>query len=766
MSYLRFDPMAVVNKSIEFNGVEVVHRSGATTELDISKIKSVVRWCCDYSDRNIPGPYPNPNALESAIKCRFNKKITTKQIQDNLIQCALSFCSPLEPYWRRVAGLLVVWGIWKDAIAARKVESAYTYSGYRDWLLEKIDLGHHVDLLHIYTLEEIEESYSWIDSGYDRDFDYAGITLLTSRYLLNGELPQECFLANALLLAAPEPKDSRLSIAHQAYLALAKRQISLATPTLANLRIPNSSLSSCFILTCEDSIHSIFDNIKNAALISKNGGGIGMNLSSLRAVGSSVMGVKNASGGVIPWIKIFNDTAIAVNQGGRRAGAITVAIDIWHLDVPDFLEMQAENGEQRRKCYDVFPQLVICDLFMTRVKNRQTWNLVDPHEVKMKLGIDLPTLWGEELDKAIHKIDDAINQNILSNFKTVPALDLFKKIMQAQLETGMPYLAFKDTINKANPNKHEGMIPSVNLCVESYSNVSPQYTHTCNLQSINLANVEKSDLQRICTLAVRLLDNTIELTNPPISSSVKHNERYRTIGIGVMGLADYLAKHEKKYQDLDFIGNLFEEFGYWCTKASMELSKERGYYPAFNQSDWSKGLLIGSKSVDWYEQNSTEPQRWKDLSIDIQKYGIRNSHITAIAPNTSSALIQGCTSSVLPAYGRFHIDKNSKGATPIAPAFIEDRYWFYQENKYLHQAIVIDAIAEIQKWIDTGISAELLFNLNEGIYFPDDPQRKIVAQDIYDVLFRAWEKGVKAIYYVRSVQNDTSKALDCDSCSN
>ncbi|MFM7440017.1 MAG: ribonucleoside-diphosphate reductase subunit alpha, partial [Snowella sp.] len=253
--------------------------------------------------------------------------------------------------------------------------------------------------------------------------------------------------------------------------AIAKRQISLATPILANLRVPGGSLTSCFILAIDDNLESIFEEITNTARISKNGGGVGVNVSRIRATGSWVMGKSNASGGVIPWIKLLNDTAIAVNQGGRRAGAVTVGLDVWHLDVPEFLEMQAENGDQRRKAYDIFPQLVIPDEFMRRVLNKEEWTLVDPYEVRRKLNIELAELWGTDFEKAYRLIESSLDQEIVL-YKRVNARDLFKLMMRSQVETGMPYLAFKDTINRANPNKHKGYIPGVNLCTESFSNVS------------------------------------------------------------------------------------------------------------------------------------------------------------------------------------------------------------------------------------------------------------------------------------------------------
>ncbi len=328
-----------------------------------------------------------------------------------------------------------------------------------------------------------------------------------------------------------------------------------------------------------------------------------------------------------------------------------------------------------------------------------------------------------------------------------------------------------DTYCFTEPKRNLGMFNGIltGQCCESWSNVSPgKEAHTCNLDSLNLANIEDSELKEACDIAVRILDNTIEITKTPFKDSATHNHKYRTIGVGAMGLADWLAKRKLSYRHLREIDQLFENIGYYCTNASMKLSQERGYYPAFNGSEWSKGHLIGAKPLQWFLDNGHNPQRWQKLSEDIKKYGIRNSHITAIAPNTSSSLVQGCSASVLPVYSRFFYDKWAKGTVPIAPPFINTAFWYYQENKTLDQKVVVEAVATIQKWIDTGISMELIFNLNQGIYFPDQSDRAIKAKDILETLLLAWEKGCKAVYYIRTVQKDDFKELNeaCASCAN
>ena len=739
------------------NKIQVIRRDGSITCLDITKIRDVVEWAC--ADKEV-----NPITLEAGLTTRLRNGVTTREIQDNLIDCALGMCSPSATEWRYVAGRLHIWSLWKDTIVSR----GYGYGDYPQTVQLQIKHDRYDRAILKYSSEELAIANEWINPEWDKDYDYAGAVLLTKRYLLKDELPQEAYLTCALLLASREKPEQRLSVAKQFYEAIAQRKISLATPILANLRVPNGSLSSCFIIGMDDNLESIFAEVTNAARISKNGGGVGVNVSRIRATGSWVMGKENASGGIIPWIKLLNNTAIAVNQGGRRAGAVTVGVDIWHLDVPEFLEMQAENGDRRRKAYDVFPQLVILDEFMRRVMNKQEWTLVDPYEIRMNLGIELAELWGNKFEEAYRLIESELD-NKITLYQKVDARELFKHIMRSQVETGMPYLAFKDTINRANPNKHEGYIPGVNLCCESFSNVKPGVeAHCCNLVSLNLANVEELEIANICQLAVRILDNTIDLTQPPFADSKTHNDKYRTIGVGCMGLADWLAKRHLTYESLTEISNLFEEVAYWCTLASMELAKDRGAYAVFEGSEWSKGKLVGAKPVEWFLENAREPERWVILAADLQKYGIRNSHITAIAPNTSSSLVQGCSASILPVYSKFFYDKWAKGTVPIAPPFIEECFWYYYENKSLDQKKVVKAVATMQQWIDTGISMELLFNLNQGVYFPEEPERFLKAKDIFETLVMAWQEGCKAVYYIRTVQKDDFKESGegCVACAN
>lgn len=835
---------------------KIIKRDGEVVPLEISKIRQVIEWAAE-------GLSINPLELESNLHMRFRNDMTTKEIQENIIDTSLQLTTIDEPDWRILAARLKLMDLYKEVKSIKQYEG-FGYGDFSSHIIKSIDIGlYDGDLLKQFTIDEIKEAGTFIDMQYDMDFDYAGANIMIQRYLISQEenpweLPQEAFLTAALMIERFQKKELRMQFVKETYEMFAKRKLSMATPMLMNLRKPFGNLSSCFITAMDDNRDSIFYVIDQIARISKNGGGAGLNVSRIRCKGSWIGGVPNASGGVIPWIRNVNDTVVSVNQQGKRQGACTVALDSWHMDIEDFLELQTENGDQRTKAFDIFPQVVVSDEFMRRVDNNQMWTLVDPHEIRSKFDVEIAELWGETFEKLYRNIESIVfsqseeagvdlkNLNgeefekaykkvlskkgkgtledklCLKMIKRVNARELFKTIMKTQVETGMPYLAFKDAINRANPNKHDGMIGNGNLCVESYSNFAPskfigskieendgkfkiiteieaKTVHTCNLNSINLANID-NDLEKVCNTAVRLLDNAIDFTDVPIEEGEIHNKLYRTIGVGSMGLADYLAKHDIPYnKSKEVVSELFENIAFYTINASIDLAKDRGSYPKYEGSDWSKGLILsrlfcGKQYIEYdklksyltdeeikeFAKDETKLQKlfesfgtgkfkdlkavtttkdWSETRSKLIKYGIRNSHIQMIAPNTSSSLVQGCSASVLPIFSKFYFDKNSKGTVPIMPPFIKDKFWIYQEFKNISQKMVIDVLSEIQRWTDTGISSELILNLNlDGVN----------AKYMYETLIDAWKKNMKTIYYIRSIQKnatDASTKEECISCA-
>lgn len=712
-------------------------------------------------------------SFEKYLDSIYSQGISSEKIQDILINYAVSMTSFEESDWTYLAGKLLMRKTQEGVFKNR----GFSYGNFYETIKKMVELGVYDSRLKEYGEEEIRELEKEIDISRDMIYDYAGANMFVNRYLLKYsgkifELPQEVFMCIAMLLAINE--ENRVLVAKNFYNALSLKKISLATPILANLRVPNGNLSSCFITAMDDNIESIFYNIDTIAKISKNGGGAGLNISRIRAKNSMVNGYHNASGGVIPWIKIINDTAVAVNQQGRRAGAVTVALDSWHLDIESFLELQTENGDQRGKAYDIYPQVVVSDLFMERVEKNLEWTLLDPYEIRMKYGVEMCELYGEEFEKKYLEIE---KDRDITLKKIVKARELFKEIMKTQIETGMPYIFFKDRANLMNHNSHVGMIGNGNLCMESFSNFSPSRdfkesidensgvrkvnlgeVHTCNLVSLNLAEIEREELEKNVNIAVRILDNTIDLTKTPIKESDKHNRNYRAIGVGTMGLADYLAREYMIYEESILeIDELFEEIALYSLKSSALLAKERGSYPMFKGSQWDRGVFF-QKDENWYLENSKYSQKWKEVFELVKEYGIRNGELTAVAPNTSTSLLMGSTASVNPTFSRFYIEKNQKGAVPRVVKYLKDRSWFYPEFKNVDPQTYVKIMGRIGKWTTQGVSMELIFDLNKNIR----------AKDIYDTFMTAWKEGCKSVYYIRTIQKSTNimnEKEECESCS-
>lgn len=756
--------------------VNLIKRDGSVQEFSIFKLQTLLADVCRGFPLDVKKPLLN---LDEYLK----DGMSTSELFNALTMNVLSLTSVEEPEWKNVAGRLKMLALYKQASLQRgtpKNQPPYDYEKFLKYAVEKGIYSSAIP--EKYNKEEIKKAASFIKPEFDFVYDYAGANLLLKRYLCEYgdkivELPQDMFLSIALLIEQDEDRATRLDKVKDTYEKLADRKISLGTPLLMNLRRPNGNLSSCFITAMEDTRESIFYVIDQVSSISKFGGGVGVNISRVRAKGARIKGIKNSSGGVIPWIRILNDTAVAVNQQGKRKGAVTVSLDMWHLDIEDFLELRTENGDQRMKAYDIFPQIVVPDLFMQKVENNEDWLMVEPHEIRTKYGIELADLWGKEFEKVYNQLYLEAAFGKLELYKFYPAKELLKKVMRSQIETGMPYIAFKDTLNKYNPNKHDGVIVGTNLCTESHSNVRPSHidedrlqdgkvirtaegglVHVCNLVSINLANIDSDEeLESVCTTSVRLLDNAIDLTNVPVLEGQAHNRRYRTIGVGAMGLADMLAKHNIPYiLSAGYVDELFEKIAIYNIRASIRLAREKGTFGAYPGSDWSRGIILGHDKA-WFMQNAKHPAAWEEIFTALAAFGIRNSQIAAIAPNTSSSLIQGCTASVLPVYSKFFVETHGKGSIPNCPPFIREKFWFYQENRNISQETVIDVMSHINKWIDTGISIELMYNLN----------RNIRARDIYNTIMSAWKKDIKTLYYTRTIQKDGSslEKSECVSCA-
>ncbi len=762
--------------------MQVLKRSGNKESLDISKIRIVIDFACASID-------VDPMELELDAQIQFRDGISTKEIQQLLIRTAAEKVSPQTPQWQYVAARLLLYDLYKDVghLRGYKVKDKingkykpYNPDSFYSLVKTYAERGIYGDyLLREYAEEDFNQLARYIDPDRDLLFNYTGIKVLADRYLVRDEdgniveLPQEMYMLIAMTLALPEKKEERLHYTKLFYDLMSKHEISLATPTLMNARRTHTQLSSCFVLTVDDDLYDIFDNVQKAGQISKFAGGLGIYLGKIRATGAPIRKFKGASSGVLPVVKILNDVMIYVDQLGMRKGSASITLDIWHKDVLDFLEVKTNVGDERKKAHDIHPAIAIPDLFMKRLKNRQNWTLLDPYYCKkVKDGKNLEDFYGEEFERLYEKLERELPAHAK---KEVDAFELWKRLLTVVFETGEPYIFFRDTANKLNPNKHCGMVYSSNLCHEIVQNMS-RTTHiedalteegtivhkkkagdvvVCNLGSINLGKVyTKEDMERVVPLLVRMLDNVISINFYAIKEAEWTNKRYRSIGIGVSNYHYCLVKHGIQWESeehLEFADALFERLAYYAIKGSMQLAKERGRYELFESSDWSKGIFFG-RSAEENTKISKNGLDWVSLSEEVKEYGMRNAYLIAVMPTGSTSLIVGATPSVDPIFAKYYKEENMSGILPQVPPEIDKYFWHYKSAYNIDQEWVIRAAAVRQKWIDQAQSLNLFID-PENI---DGPK----LSKLYEL---AWELGLKTLYYTRS--KSMTDIEECESCS-
>ena len=763
-------------EKIDKNLLKVTKRNGRKEVFKEAKLKKCFKRAakgyekiCKFTD------------LYEIFKMTVVDGMKTDDIIRSLRKCAIDLISVENVSWQNIAGRLYAMEFYRKACRTRKMTEKDIYKPelflkhFKSYMKKKL---YYTKFLDFYSEEEILEAGKNINK--ERDFEYVYSTMIAfdRRYLLNPngqfhELPQEMYMAVALFLAIPEPKETRLKTALEIYEVCSSQKLSLPTPTLLNARTNYHQLSSCFKLNADDDLRSIYHNIENMAQISKFGGGVGVYLGNIRSKGAAIRHVKNASGGVIPWVKVINDTACAVNQLGSRLGAISPTIDIWHRDIHDFLEMQTETGDIRSKAFDVFPAISVPDIFMKRVEENGDFTLFDPHEVAKVTGQKMQDLFCEDFEKFYLECE----QNEKLELKeTIPAKDLMKMILKTTVETGMPYFFFRDTVNRVNPNKHAGNIYATQLCTEICQNTSPSKfieevnddgelsikykmgdSVVCNLASLNIAKVNTdSEITRVMKIATRVLDNVITLNFYPIKEAEYTAKRYRSVGIGFMGLAEYLACKGLAYdsaearEDVDI---LFEKFAYATLENSNKLAQERGQYELFPGSEWSKGIIFGRDEA-WYKKESKTNLDWSKLIKNMKTDGLRFSYHLSPAPNTSTSGVVGTTAGLLPIYKRLFVETNVIAPTvTVAPNLSKENFWFYKEYKNMAMPEVIEMFSVIYKWIDQSASFEWMM----------DPSQTSPA-DLYGYYMQAWKSNIKTVYYLRSLSGNIEHE-SCESCS-
>ncbi|AIS60555.1 ribonucleoside-diphosphate reductase subunit alpha [Listeria ivanovii] len=699
------------------------------------------------------------------------------ELVDYLIREAEARTDIHIPEWEHFAARLYLNKLYKKASKNRFYNDDDKYGSYVGLQESLGERGiYSGNILKNYSKEELIEAGKLIDPEKDKLFTYNGLYLLATRYLATDsernvyELPQERWLTIALYLMQNEPKEKRMNLVGEAYWALSNLYMTVATPTLANAGKVGGQLSSCFIDTVDDSLQGIYDSNTDVARVSKHGGGVGAYLGYVRSTGAAIRGVKGASGGVIPWIKQLNNTAVSVDQLGQRKGAIAVYLDVFHKDIESFLDLRLNNGDQRLRAHDVFTAVCIPDIFMEAVERRGEWYLFDPHEVKAKKGWYLQDFYDESKGEGTfrEKYDELVADETISK-KIVKAIDIMKRVMMSQLETGNPFMFYRDEVNRMNPNKHEGMVYSSNLCTEIMQNMSPtkmiqeiisgdQIVITkqagdfvvCNLSSVNLGRAvvaEEGTLERLIEVEVRMLDNVIDLNELPVPQATITNQKYRSIGLGTFGWHHLLAlkniawdsEEAEKYAD-----ELYEQINYLAITASTKLAQEKGAYKVFKGSDWNTGEYFARRNY-----NSPE---WQELAKEVAEKGLRNAYLVAVAPNMSTAQIAGSTASIDPIYSAFYYEEKKDYRRPvIAPGLNLSTYPYYEKGAYkVDQFASVRQNGRRQRHVDQSLS----FNF----YVPSG----IKASKLLELHMTAWNEGLKTTYYVRSNDIDVE---ECEWCS-
>lgn len=707
--------------------------------------------------------------FESFTKPEMNDK----EILDAVIRAASELTSKEAPDWEIVAARFLAYKINLEIREEEERYDIYDFKSKIRFLTENDLYGAYI--LENYSSEDIDELEAYLDYKRDDIFTYSGLDLLRKRYLITSydgrllERVQEMFMGIAMHLAIPEK--NRVAFAKRLYDILSTLKATMATPTMTNARKPFNQLSSCFIETVPDTLKGIYRSVTNFAEVSKHGGGMGMYFGKVRANGSDIRGFEGVAGGVIRWIRLANDTAVAVDQLGVRQGAVAVYLDIWHKDMPEFLALRTNNGDDRMKAHDVFPGVCVPDLFWKEVRDNMEgdWYMFDPHEVEKKYGKAIEDTYGEEFEEFYAKLvaDKEISRRVM------PIKDMVRLLIKSWSETGTPFIFNRDLVNKYNPNKHQGIIYSSNLCTEIAQNMSPSETISteivtedgdtvivnktkpgdfveCNLASLTLGKLNVNDekeLEETVRTVVRALDNVIDLNYYPTPYAEVTNKKYRAIGLGTSGYHHMLVKNDIRWSDEKahsaLVDRVYEDINYYAIKESVEIAKDKGSYKVFEGSDWQTGA--------YFEDRNYTSERWEKLAEDVKEYGLRNGYLMAIAPTGSTSIISGTSAGVDPIMSRYFLEEKKGAIVPrVAPGLTTKTFWLYENAHDIDQNISMRMAGVRQRHLDQAQSV--------NIYITTE----YTMRQILNVYLTAWEAGVKSIYYVRGKSLEVE---ECDTCS-
>ena len=700
--------------------------------------------------------------------------MSQKDSIEALIKAAVELTTPEAPAWEMISARILSYRSEKKITRLEEELGLKTFYRKVKYMTEEGLYGDYI--LQNYSEEEINEAATFIDPERNKLLNYSGLDLLLKRYVIKNysgkviERVQEMFLGIALHLAMPEEKEGRLMWVRRIYDLLSKLEVTMATPTLSNSRKPSHQLSSCFIDTVPDSLDGIYRSLDNFSQVSKFGGGMGMYFGKVRATGGNIRGFKGVAGGVIRWMRLVNDTAVAVDQLGMRQGAVAVYLDVWHKDLPEFLQLRTNNGDDRMKAHDIFPAICYPDLFwkMAEEDMNQNWSLFCPNEIMRIKGYCLEDCYGEEWER---KYLDCVNDQRLSR-RVISIKDIVRLVLRSAVETGTPFTFNRDTVNRANPNAHKGMIYCSNLCTEIAQNMAPIETVSkevetkdgdtvvvtttrpgefvvCNLASLSLGRLPLEDEEKMkekVATVVRALDNVINLNFYPVPYAQLTNQRYRSIGLGISGYHHALAKRRIKWESeehLEFMDKVFETINRAAILASSNLAKEKGSYQFFEGSDWQTGTYFDKRGYDSAE--------WQDVRKTVALQGMRNAYLLAVAPTSSTSIIAGTTAGLDPIMKRFFLEEKKGSMLPrVAPELSDETYWMYKSAYLINQKWSVLASGVRQRHIDQAQSMNL--------YITND----FTMRQILDLYLLAWKEGVKTIYYVRSKSLEVE---ECESCS-
>ena len=776
-------------ESGEQQNVNVLLDSGEDGTIDMARLEVMVGEACEGLE-----DVAKEEIMEQASKNLYDG-VSLEDVKASLVMTARTLVEK-EPNYTYVTARILLDNIRTEGLSYLGMQNNATQKEmealYPKALEQFLIKGMENDILNPELgAMDLEKLGKAIKGERDNNFTYLGLQTLYDRYFIHDdevryELPQVFFMRVSMGLALQE--DQREDRAIEFYNLLSSFDYMSSTPTLFNAGTKHSQLSSCYLTTVPDDLHGIYGAIQDNAMLSKWAGGLGNDWTPVRGLGSQIKGTNGKSQGVVPFLKVVNDTAVAVNQGGKRKGAVCSYLETWHVDIEEFVELRKNTGDDRRRTHDMNTANWVPDLFLKRVSEGKSWTLFTPSDTP-----DLHDLYGLPFEKRYEEYEAQTESGEITFYKKTDAKELWKKMLSMVFETGHPWITFKDPCNLRSPQQHVGVVHSSNLCTEITLNTSQDEIAVCNLGSVNLTHhikegkLDEEKLEKTINTAIRMLDNVIDINYYAVKAAETSNLKHRPIGIGIMGFHDALYMLKTPYasdEAVEFADRSMEMVSYYAIKASSDLAKERGSYASYEGSLWSQGilpidsikLLKESRGDEYLEMDESSTMDWDGLRDTIKTQGIRNSNVMAIAPTATIANITGVTQSIEPTYQNLFVKSNLSGEftvtnIPMVKALKEMGLWdsvmindlkYYdgsvagisripEEMKALYATAfeiepkwLIDAASRRQKWIDQSQSLNLYINEPNG--------KKL------DIMYRmAWLRGLKTTYYLRSKGATTSE---------